>query len=109
MVVEEYDENGNPIHVLSSNVVYTEDHMMGQHGTTSQDHFIHATSSTEPYSHYTEEDVLEMQEDEDCVPPPQVTLAPHKLTACKEGATCHTQPLIACAMDFIRAWSIVIW
>lgn len=79
MVVEEYDENGNPIQVISSEVVYTEDHMMGQHHgiTSQQDHFTHATSSADPYSQYTEENSFEMQEYEEFVPPPQVSLAPH--------------------------------
>lgn len=75
IVLEEYDENGNPIQVLSSNVVYTQDHVAGQHGITSRDHFTHATSSAEPYSQYTREDVFEFQEFEEFEPPPQVTSA----------------------------------
>ncbi|KAL5263598.1 hypothetical protein ACHWQZ_G008835 [Mnemiopsis leidyi] len=71
IVLEEYDENGNPIQVLSSNVVYTQDHVAGQHGITSRDHFTHATSSAEPYSQYTREDVFEFQEFEEFEPPPQ--------------------------------------
>ena len=75
IVLEEYDENGNPIQVLSSNVVYTEDHVAGQHGITSQDHFTHATSSAEPYSQYAREDIFEFQEFEEFEPPPQVISA----------------------------------
>jgi hypothetical protein len=77
IVLEEYDENGNPVHVLSSEVVYTDDHMMGQHGITSQDHFTHATSSAEPYSQYTEENVFELQEYEEFEPPLKVLIASH--------------------------------
>ena len=76
-MLEEYDENGNPLHVLSSNVVYSGDHVTGppHHGITSQ-HISHpTTSSTEPYSQYTDENVFELQEYEEFEPPPQVTLA----------------------------------
>ena len=76
-MLEEYDENGNPLHVLSSNVVYSGDHMTGppQHVITSQ-HITHpTTSSTEPYSQYTDENAFELQEYEEFEPPPQVTLA----------------------------------
>ncbi|XP_063683590.1 receptor expression-enhancing protein 2-like isoform X3 [Bolinopsis microptera] len=69
------DENGNPVHVLSSNVVYSGDHMTGapQHVITSpQQHITHTTTnSAEPYSQYTDENVFELQEYEEFEPPPQ--------------------------------------